>query len=1030
MRPLLSLLGVPDVVASELGISDDSEEAAVAVVLRLDSGQPKQMAGYAHTTMQQRQHKEEQQRESLLANCVRGTLRGSDVLQFWTEVNRPDGVEGRTASEWLEYVESVRDAYVTCEPLFASLAYMLPRLDDTEATLQSRRAHRTPPKEQRLVPLDVIQQQLEGLQREFRWTHDGIDVTGLRADLQTALARRRITKSQLYEIERARREQIEQQKQQVKQQQPVISNMPSEMTRMAQFEATMRLYKGVIDEDVAAIRIRLPRHRPFAVPHNLFLRTALHKDVMCGTNVSENSDGEASLVLFGRVEVVDAPPSVGATPTAIKQCEIEGGVPVIHVNVSGTTFAQLDHFPVDRVVLEELPNPNRTDSTPGVGLTPCLQQLHAGMRVAMSPATRKHLYLQLSPCPAFQMLSPAEYNEHQDSEVLQRKLQLPRLLRVTLRGALAEDSHTRGRTSVSFVVEVRPTLARLHLRPLPPRGEAAAALSSWPTASTGRPLLMCEADVRRRGMELGVELIGDQWHDRVGEENDDDGYYHHAPRAVAANTAPLHSVDHHERGLTSSSAPPSPEDGWGVGGGRARRRSPHNVALVNSFSIVEHYSLDSAHHLFLKHGGLYRSHFVSYLFSKVLADPESIHRHRFIHRYNDTFVGVRIPAEPRSQNDLDSSDDNTAVMFEGDYLPPIRPFSSIEEILFAVPGIATECRGCLLADTTYFVAGDLTGLWSFPPAMLPPLDNSLLAAPLRVPFYTALRVPREWRFTTMCPTAAWESLQSVWQHWRPPVTLRGGQPFLQLELVVYSLRDMLGGEVPLLRRPTVLLTSTPLPLSMLMKENPRRTGNPTLSELVFKVNTSAAERAYAMMAADFMRYGRRHLHTVHDYLRDDLGSGGALAVNASVFLQVCVPPTAAVQESQCSIVSLTHSLLVMEEPQAASYYVQLRRGSWGSILNPAALLHHAGTAMVGFFVFPRLPAVRGALAAGGTRDLRTARIGISVSLFVALVFLYHMAARLWAVTWTLLWAALFSLVPEVTVGMYCVLHFLFWAFAM
>ncbi|RNF19479.1 hypothetical protein TcG_04337 [Trypanosoma cruzi] len=1004
MRPMLSLLGVPDIVTTELDISNEGK--AVVVLLRLDTAQPKQMGGYVHAAQSS---EDGRQRHSLLANCARGTVRASDVLNFWTEVNRPDGAEGHTAREWLEYVAAVREKHVGCEPLFVSLAHLLPRPDDTEATLRRRQLYRVPPKEQRLVTLDVIEQQLEGLQREYRWTREGIDVTGLPPELQAALARRRITKSQLDEIERERRAKRAEMKQ------AELPALPAKLTSEERFERILRLYEGVVEEGVAAIRLTLPPHEPFTVPHNLFLRAAVHKDVLCGTNVSAGAD-PASLVLFGRVEVVDVPPAVGASPAAIKQCEVEGGVPVIEVSASGTTFAAMDVFPTDRVLLEEVHNPNSTgltETSPEVGLLPCLQQMHFGMRVAASSMTKKHLYLQLSPCPFFQMLSHADYDEQQDSELLQKKLFLPRLLRITLRGVLSEDSHTKGKTSVSFVVKVLPTLARLHLRPLP-APEEGTARSSWSGSIARRPLLMCEGDVRRRGAEFGIELIGDRWHDRVGGRGiHDDDITSLPENAWYENSAGRIGIS----GSISSSR--SAVDG-------ARYRSPHNVALINSFSIVEHHRLDSAHHLLLRHGGLYRSDFVNYLFS-IMARPEITQRHQFVYRYNDTFVGVRIPAAQSDLNDLFHGDEYDGT-FDDDHLPPIRSFSTIEEILFAVPGIATECRGCLLADTTYFMAGDLTGLWFFPPATSPPLDNRVLVEPLRVPFYAASRVPREWRFSTLCPTEAWDNLQLFLRHWQPPRLQRGSAPYLQFELVVYSLRDILGGEVPLSRRPNAILTGLPVSFTKLLKEGRGRRNS--LAEVVFQVNTTAAERAHATMAADFSRYGRRHLHTVHDYLRDHRGSGGALAVNASVFLKVCVPSTAAVPEAQCSIVSVTHTLLIMEEPRLMSYYGRPRQGSWRSIFDPAALLHHAGTSLTGYIILPRLPALRRTLSLGNTHDVAPARIGLTVALFVAVVFLYAMATRLWAVICTLLWATLLFLVPEIIVGIYFVMHFLFWAFVM
>nr|CCC91729.1 unnamed protein product [Trypanosoma congolense IL3000] len=374
------------------------------------------------------------------------------------------------------------------------------------------------------------------------------------------------------------------------------------------------------------------------------------------------------------------------------------------------------------------------------------------------------------------------------------------------------------------------------------------------------------------------------------------------------------------------------------------------------------------------------------------------------------------------------------------FLPPIRPFSTIEEILFAVPGIATECQGCLLADTTFFVAGDLTGLWSF----LPPdsrensqslqLVSSSLSAPLRIPFDAAASVPREWRFTTLCPSAALEALRTIWQSWER----RGVQPFLVLELVVYKVRDVLGGEPPHERRSTAILTSIPMTLTQLLRQHTETSqGGGAISEIVFAVNGSTAERAYGVMAADFIRRGRSQVRSVYEYTRDGSQGGGAYAVNGSVFLKVCIPSvplsfsgsSGASSEvrldPQCSIVSFTHSLLLMEVPRTASRYVSYYHILWSIAHYPLLFLHHVGTATLCYGVLPHLPFQR-LLLLSGPDDVQMARVGMSVMVFVAAVFICKISEHLWVGMVLALWLLLLLHERKMITGILMAFHVFLW----
>ncbi|CAD2221727.1 hypothetical protein AGDE_13735 [Angomonas deanei] len=115
-------------------------------------------------------------------------------------------------------------------------------------------------------------------------------------------------------------------------------------------------------------------------------------------------------------------------------------------------------------------------------------------------------------------------------------------------------------------------------------------------------------------------------------------------------------------------------------------------------------------------------------------------------------------------------------------LPSVRPFSKVEEILFSVPGLTTLCAGCLLADTHFFIAGDLTGRWTYSasssvsvaprsPLYPPPLDNTELARPLLVPWDHPSRVPRTWAMHWLCPTAACRTLRQFIIFGGPPPSL-------------------------------------------------------------------------------------------------------------------------------------------------------------------------------------------------------------------------------------------------------------------
>ena len=1272
MRPMVGLRGVLDDVTTELNISgvgsgavdhafmrasagersDGAAAAAATVLLRLDLTNAKHLGGY---TVYDAGHELAGQRtssasapasaaapqpsalpvphQSLLYKCVEGTVRGSDVLQYWSETNRLDGRVDRTAQEWLAYAYAVRDTPVACDVLFASLEHLVPDTFHPSSSApqhlsgapslargwrrqRSSRSSATPtssssPSSPRYVSLTEMEVQVERLRKQYRWTGDGIDVTGLSADLQSALRHRRVTTTQLKAIEAARRAR---QAAEAAAEARLGSEKASLQTSpLARLTAALRSYQGLAHgTEVAVLRIQLPLHEAFAVPYDLFLRTALHKDVLCGTSVDPPPPVTSptaqptvmnphSLVPLGRLEIRDTPPALRLYPPVVKQCEVEGGLPVLTFELTGARFAR-DHFAADEVLLEEVPNPqlarlgavsatspaprHSSSSSAEVGLTVCAREMRRGLNAVVEVGSHKRLYLQLNACPFFKMLTPEEYNEHQDSEELLRRLQYSRYLRVTVRQAIQPDSFLMGRTTTtaaaahssgsslksherhfgesetllqnfsltavatptstdaSFIVEVRPTLARLHLRSsanmsLPPSSSSRArSASSWyggrgvrrgalegstttenggskdgPSAgdndgrsggsssswwsraierSTGsrgerqpggaggvavterdditpafsfaptpaRPLLLCEADLYRYGFQLGIELIGDTWTEPVGEDSD----VYNGRRT----TLP-------------------------------RQRAPPNVALINSFSVVEHHSLDSSHHLYMKGGGVYRSHFVNYLFSALLSDPAVLRDHAFVRRYNSTFVSITLPplsavssrrvsdigdayTDVREEEDADfyaaqqqqqqrqqwlntardsrfyprlaSSSSSASVAF-----PSVRQFCKIEEILFAVPGIATECRGCLLADTTFFVAGDLTGVWSpassgstVAAAVSPGASKWTSAAftrPLVVPWDSLASIPRAWAFEWVCPAAAHRALE----HLALQVSGSGdGTSTLSIvmDVVLYRVRGVNGEELPAQQRPTVLLSSQPIALAEVLRQNRVFTRQATTdfrstapgsqdvlaAPLRLRVNESAASAAYTQLTEDVLRH-RRRAWTTMEYHRDDRDAGGLLVVNASVFLQLCAGRTA------CTVVSITDALLTVEAPKAAlpaaswlRRVLRLKGASTGTVAtldtlssasvrrsSPIALavqLHHLFMSYLCHELLPLLGVVtldgvarrssssssRGSVSSTDSfkEDQQRAHVAYTVMAFIFLFFSYAYAPVIWTTLCLLIWA--------------------------
>ncbi|KAG5508178.1 hypothetical protein JKF63_05433 [Porcisia hertigi] len=1265
MRPMVGLRGIQDDVAYEVNISGRTTALGTSanapgksapeatVLLRLDLSHPRQLGGFAlfpamatestptrktgtasmsseavrgasqneihaaDSTTSGGARVMELRRHSLLHKCVDGTLRGADVLQYWTETNRPDGHVDRTAQEWLDYAFAVRDAPVPCDVLFSSLDHLISRThgDDPATTTStpppssfsggrySRGAHGqqrdelrqgavpSHPQQQQYISLAELELQVESIGRQRQWTADGIDVTGLSANLQHALRNRRVTRSQLHAIEAARKTRqeadeaatlVEEARRQQQPRQHELQYAPSHLSPTERLANALRAYHGIAqDSEVAVLRIRLPLQESFAVPYDLFLRAALHKDVLCGTSidpppsitdpaVQPTVTNPHSLVPLGRLEVRDMAPVLSTYPAIVRQCEVEGDMPVLTIELTGANFARTT-FSSDSVTLEEIPNPalagDGASHHPDVGLTACIEEMRRGLKAVVEASSRKRLYLQLHACPAFKVLSPVEYNENQESEALLRRLQLPRYLRVTVRDAIHPDSFltlstlsagggasawrwvpgseipkniTATSTDASFVVEICPTLARLHLHSsasMTPTYAAATLTTTTSGADRGRPqresggwwglggrsakspapvtataaaaagtpvqpagpsfsapptrsLLLCEADLRQYGFQLGIELIGDTWTPPVGEQGDRAGSH---TRSAAHDGAVVH-------------------DRHGPYTVLPRQRSPADMALINGFSVVEHHSLDSSHHLYMKGGGAYRSYFINYLFSELLNDPAVLEGHRFVHRYNDTFASITVPpltaksaaaasrhayrggvglrgrgrdagvAEREGASDLyaaqvrqsaswqqstdggnvdptmtaTSSRRVTTETFPGAF-PALRQFCKIEEILFAVPGIATECRGCLLADRTFYVAGDLTGVWSAsssPGASAAAPGATTTAAsilgtpaagstaggaasvarlgwddrrytrPLVIPWDSVASVPRYWHFDWVCSAAAHRALERL----ALEISGRsdGAALSIVMDLVLYRLRGVDGKELPVAQRPMVLLSSSPVEVADVLRQNrarPRRagtgTGQTTLAApLTLNVNQTVAYSAYAQLADDTLRR-RRRTPTVFDYHRDDRDAGGLLVVNASVFLKVCTRHGDKVIDgvASCVVVSISDALLTLEAPRVVMPSVSWTRlllgGNGGgrgsgrrasedsydaspSPVSLVVLVYHVLMTFVVHELLPLLgvvvvtapPGTDPALSESLLEDQRRAHVAFTLMAFLSFFFLY------------------------------------------
>lgn len=325
---------------------------------------------------------------------------------------------------------------------------------------------------------------------------------------------------------------------------------------------------------------------------------------------------------------------------------------------------------------------------------------------------------------------------------------------------------------VSFTMEVVPTLARLYLRDASqqlrrfPRGDIHYRLldgrivpserslghssDDKPAASESEGVdrrggkedgvpaeaflpashpefpLVCEGSMKASGLSLGVRLFGDQWSAAVGEED-------------------------------------MWRDGRGSRTGSGVVRSAENAALLNSFTRVKSRPSTSASTSFLGGGGgdLYDSHFLRYVFQDILyandgAQSRSSHAtlwegalhgraspaetypsinsaFRFITKQNASFITIDLPPSLRPERRQQSVQVIAAgASFGGfDELDKVtlryynlvdrcaerrfaflRRFSAVEEIQLSIPGIATQCRGCLTTHPTWFIAGDWSGLVS------------------------------------------------------------------------------------------------------------------------------------------------------------------------------------------------------------------------------------------------------------------------------------------------------------------------------
>ncbi|CAD2221726.1 hypothetical protein AGDE_06871 [Angomonas deanei] len=408
-----------------------------------------------------------------------------------------------------------------------------------------------------LTSLDAMEREVGVMHPERVFTAEGIDITGLPPDLQKAVRQRRSTKEQYVRLMEERRRQRLEREKKASQQVDVPGGSSSGLSPRERLLAVLASYRASSPEqEVVAIRVKLPGEPQFTVPYDVFLRTALHKDVICGSRVSPTR-GPHSLVHFGRLVIKDVPP-LFHPPPPVKQCEVEGHIPPVVLHVEGAVFAA-ESFSSSQIILEEIQNPHlppiKETAKLGVGLLPCLREMLDGATAIVTRETMKDVALQLNYCPSFQMLSSDEYDVRVDSEELLRRLQHPRYLRIVIKNALRPDSFTsttKGNpTDVNVTIEVRPTIARLHLR----AGEELLQRGRVPyfPRNTTRPMLVCESTLREEGFELGIELVGDQWTlDHTGRQSS-------SPWMEEGND----TTEHQKENITSSES-----------------------TLVNSFSVV------------------------------------------------------------------------------------------------------------------------------------------------------------------------------------------------------------------------------------------------------------------------------------------------------------------------------------------------------------------------------------------------------------------------------------------------------------
>ena len=681
------------------------------------------------------------------------------------------------------------------------------------------------------------------------------------------------------------------------------------------------------------------------------------------------------------------------------------------------------------------------DEEAGVGLTKCIELFSAAAILRLNATTTKEMELRLPPCPLFKMVSQKDYNEEEESDEVLNKMRVPRIIRITFHQAIVRDSFTddgddqrekeavgeffdsAGDTAWSGIgwkghvvgrnlmidVLIRPTLARVYLRTLRQRLTVAPLAPEGSSSSSSSPLLLCEGDLKQHGMELVVELLGDTWTSQIG-----------TPVTADGSTS------------SSSSVKKQPIE-WGS----------HNTAMRNGFSIVEHHGLDSTSHVLLTGRGMYRSHFLQYLHDEIYADERLAHTTQFVRRYNDTLVGIAIPPRPAATT-------RRSIHDEDDIVPRISSFSAVEEIMFAVPGIATRCPGCLLADATFFIAGDFTGVWQIsrddqaaqprPAVPLVVPSSRHLTAPLIINFASSKTLPRNWLYTLLCPTTALQNMLRVQER------LHGQDPFFQFEVMTELQKDLTGEDTPASQRRTVLFHSSVVTLQHVV-----RTAQATASGLansaspthiIFRTNESSLTAGYQLLASDFTtRFDKRHLVPQFDYFQDFAYSDGLWAVNATCVLRLChyssslrctavlvkpalvfvedVDASLAAKSSQSSSFFFPNAVLnalFPSQPQNQRstgnqrHYPRPRNASWTRLALLA--LHHCGTAfLVVVLLRQRLRA---------NRNIHTA-VGIGSLMLVA--GLYLMFERMWFIMWLALWLGSIVTVPSATCALLFVAHF-------